>query len=95
MFIFRFQIGVGRRKVYVLLLERLVIQPAHINGSYLIINPFMHSVYLPTYVSSTESCRLSCKVYLYALFNSENVQPLFPYATFTGYLYNGRTLSCL
>lgn len=52
------------------LLERLVIQPAHINGSYLIINPFMHSGYLPTYVSSTESYRFSCKVYLYVLFNS-------------------------
>jgi len=34
-------------------------------------------------------------VFLYALFNSGNVQPFFPYAAFTGCLSNGSTLSCL
>ena len=38
-------------------------QPAHINGSYSIINPLTRSGYQPTYVFSNESCRFSCKVY--------------------------------
>ena len=61
------------------LLERLVTQPAHINGSYLITNPLTHGRYLPTSVFSNVSCRLSCKVYLYVLYNSckpEGKRPL-------------------
>jgi hypothetical protein len=77
------------------LLERLVLQPVHINGWYLIINHWMHSGCLPTFVLSIESCIISFIVCLYALYNHKNVQTLFSYAAFTSCLYNASTLSCL